>query len=183
MTTEPAQQVAPEQRVPIPEDALVASLMEIERHVSGQGWDQPARLFALVSTELLIRTEPTLADHLNPGSPDALSSIEQEDFRAGDDLLTTLARITWPATVSGCAVAVERVFLPRQYEDQIPTDPDQAAEFVAHHEHRQDVRVVVGALRDGTVHGVARLVSNPDDLLGGADLVPGLAKACLETLR
>ena len=31
-------------------DALVASLMEIERHVAGLGWDQPARLFALVPT-------------------------------------------------------------------------------------------------------------------------------------
>ena len=35
-------------------DALVASLMEIERHVAGLGWDQPARLFALVPTVELI---------------------------------------------------------------------------------------------------------------------------------
>ncbi len=165
------------------EDALVAALMEIERHVSSQGWDQPARLFALVRTDVLIDSEPSLAEHLTQGSPDGLSSIEQEDFRSGDDLLTTLAKIAWPATVSGCAVAVERVFLPASLEEQIPEDPDLAADFVAHHEQRQDVRVVVGALRDGTVHGVARLVSAPDELLGGTDLVPGLAKACLETLQ
>lgn len=165
------------------DDALVAALVEIERHVSSQGWDQPARLFALVRTDALIAQEPSLAQHLKANLPDSLSSIEQEDFKAGEDLVQTLARISWPASVSGCAVAVERVFLPAEFEDQIPADPQQAADFVAHHEQRQDVRVVVGALRDGATHGVARLVSNPDDLLGGTELVPGLARACLETLR
>ena len=43
-------------------DALVASLMEIERHVAGLGWDQPARLFALVPTVELIEAEPQLAE-------------------------------------------------------------------------------------------------------------------------
>ena len=51
------------------------------------------------------------------------------------------------------------------------------------HEARADVRVVVGALRDGSRHGLARVLNNPDDLLGAEDLVPGLADALLTTLK
>ncbi len=40
-------------------------------------------------------SEPTLAEHLTVTAPDALSSIEQEDFREGEDLQTTLERIQW----------------------------------------------------------------------------------------
>lgn len=164
-------------------DALVAALAEIERHVGSQGWDQPARLFALVRTDELIRAEPSLAEHLRPGAPDSLSSIEQEDFHGGDDLESVLSRIQWPATVTGCAIALERTFLPAGFEDEIPDDPDAAAQFVNHHPNKQDVRVVVGVLRDGSQHGLARLVSVPDELLGGTDLVPGLAQALAATLR
>lgn len=163
-------------------DALIAALMDIERHVTSQGWDQPARLFALVRTDELVRNEPSLAAHLTQGNDDALSSIEQEDFHAGDGLIAALTKLSWPASVHGCAIAVESSFLPTQYEKDLPDDPDEAAEFVAQHEHRQDIRVVVGALRDGSRHGVARLVDNPDDLLGATDLVPGLTKAVAGTL-
>lgn len=163
--------------------ALVAALAEIERHVGAQGWDQPARLFALVRTDELIRAEPSLAEHLQPGEPDALSSVEQEDFHGGDDLQSVLARIQWPASVAGCALSLERTFLPAGFEDEIPSDPDQAAQFVNNHASRQDVRVVVGVLRDGSQHGLARLVSAPDELLGGRELVPGLATALADTLR
>ena len=166
-----------------PEHALISALVEIEHHVGRAGWDQPARLFALVRTDALIRQEPSLSAHLKQGSDDSLSSIEQEDFVAGEDLLATLTGLQWPATVSGCAIALERTFLPAAYESELPENPDEQAEFVAHHPHREDVRVVVGALRDGGRHGVARLVSNPNELLGGTDLVPGLAEAVARTLQ
>lgn len=164
-------------------DALIAALMDIERHVSAQGWDQPARLFALVRTDELIRNEPSLAAHLAVGNEDALSSIEQEDFHAGENPLETLARIQWPASVAGCAIALERTFLPSQYEADLPRDDQAAAAAVANHPHKQDIRVVVGALRDGSRHGVARLVSNPEHLLGATDLVPNLTEAVAGTLR
>ena len=45
-------------------DALVAALLEIERHVGHGGWDAPARLFALVPTEQLLAAEPSLAAQL-----------------------------------------------------------------------------------------------------------------------
>lgn len=164
-------------------DALIAALAEIERHVGQQGWDQPARLFALVRTDELVRAEPSLAEHLSVGAPDSLSSIEQEDFHGGDELFAVLQRIQWPATVSGCALSLERAFLPPRFEADIPEDPAQAAEFVNQHPSKQDIRVVVGAMRDGSRHGLARLKTSPDELLGGEELVPHLADTLFETLR
>lgn len=165
-------------------DTLVAALLEVERHVGHGGWDQPARLFALVPTAELIAAEPALAEQLTrPGAPsDALSSVEQDEFHSGADLLGDLERVAWPPTVFGCALAVERAFVPREVEADLPDDEDAAAEFVAGHPRRQDVRVVVGVTRDGGRHGLARLRAVPEELLGGPDLVPGLADALADTL-
>lgn len=165
------------------DDALVAVLLEIERHVGHGGWDQPARLFALVPTARLLQAEPGLADQLRSDSPpDAFSAVEQDEFHSGQDLLGDLERISWPGTVEGCAVAVERAFVPADVEGEIPEDPDEAADFVARHPRRHDVRVVVGVTRSGSAHGVARLKAQPEDLVGSPDLVPGLSSALARTL-
>lgn len=166
---------------------LLTSLVEIEQFVGRAGWDQPARLFALVPTAQLLAAEPSLADQLTVRSPEALSSIEQDDFRPGTDLLTALTQMAWPAAVAGCALVVERSFLPAEIEAELPNDPDKAAEYVANHSRRQDVRVVAGALRDPggepITHSVARLATNPEDLLIGADMVPALTRAVAWTLH
>ncbi|WP_300083372.1 PPA1309 family protein [Propioniciclava sp.] len=165
-------------------DALVAALAEIERHVAHAGWDTPARLFALVPTAELLAAERSLAGQLAaPTAPDALSSIEQDGFHAGDDVVDALARISWPPTVFGAALVLERLFLPAGLEADLPDDPDAAAAAVAAHPARQDVRVVVGVTRDGAHHGLARLKSHPEDLLAAPDLVPGLADALAQTLH
>lgn len=161
---------------------LIAALAEIERHVSELGWDQPARLFALVSTGTLLDLEPQLRDRIAETAADSLTAIEQDEFVVGDDLFERLQRISWPGTVLGCALAMERALLPPDHEDEIPEDVEEAVEFVNSHPARTDVRFVVGVLRDGTRHGLARVVSNPEDLLGAEDLVPGLADALLATL-
>lgn len=170
-----------------PTERLVAALVEIERFVGRAGWDQPARLFALVPTDELLAAEPGLAEQLTVTAEGALSSIEQDDFRPGTDLLTALGRIGWPAAVAGCALATERSFLPAEVEAAVPDDPQLAAQYVANHPLRCDVRVVAGALRqpDGHVcsHSVARLASNPEDLLVGADMVPALTQAVAWTLH
>ena len=166
-------------------EALTAALIEVERHVGRSGWDQPARLFALVHTADLIAAEPGLAEHLQGGFADGYSSIEQEEFHAGDDLAVTLNRIAWPDTVAGCALALERSFLPADAEAELPEDPQAAAELVAAHPKRLDLRVVVGVTRDGGRHSVARVRPSDDsegELLGGADLVPALASALAHTL-
>lgn len=168
--------------------ALIAALLELERHVRESGWDQPARLFALVLTDQLIAAEPQLADSLglrgaDVGAPaNALAAIEQDQFEPSDSLLDDLAAVQWPETVFGCAVSVERTFLPPNFEQEIPTDPVAAADYVARHPERQEVRVLVGVDRAGHQHGLARLVSQPDDLLAADNLVPGLAQALAHTL-
>nr|NLI49087.1 hypothetical protein [Propionibacterium sp.] len=165
---------------------MVRVCRDIEQHVGALGWDQPARLFALVPTLELLAAEPSLAAALaEPAdrSADALSAVEQDEFHAGGDLIEDLARIAWPETVRGCALSVERVFVPPEVEPHIPDEPDAAADFVAAHPRRQDVRVVVAVTRSGAAHGVARLKSAPDALLSGADLVPGLARALARTLE
>lgn len=164
-------------------DRLIACLMDVERHVSSSGWDQPARLFALVTTGTLLEVEPHLRGRVPETAPDALTAIEQDEFHATDDLFQRLESIYWPDTVEGCALALERAFLPPEYEKDIPEDADEAADFVMKHPAKTDVRVVVGVLREGAKHGLARLQNNPDDLLGGEDLVPGLADALLATFR
>lgn len=166
-------------------DALVAALLDIERHVTAAGWEQPARLFALVPTGELLAAEPGLAEQfeqLKHAPADAFTAIEQEEFRSGTDLLDDLAAIQWPDTVAGCAISVERVFVPTDVENELPDDPAAAADFVNSHPRRQDLRVIAGVLRDGSHHGVARIKEHPEELLGGEDLAPGLVQALSHTL-
>ncbi len=166
-------------------DPLTAVCAEIESHVSASGWDMPARLFALVPTVELLAAEPSLAGALGESErpPGHLTAIEQDDFHAGGDLLADLERVSWTDAVAGCALSVERVFVPASAEADIPDDPDDAAEFVARHPDRHDIRVVVAVTRAGGCHAVARLKSAPDELLSGAELVPGLARALARTLE
>ena len=166
----------------MPENPLLSALKEIERYVGHAGWDQPARLFALVPTDELVRAEPGLAAQLNVASGDRLSSIEQDDFHAGTDLFATLSRLSWPAGVKGCALVCERSFRPSWVRETVPTDATAAMDFVADHPDREDIRIVVGVMRDGSQQAVARLRSHPDDLLSGAELVPDLAHALFHTL-
>jgi hypothetical protein len=169
-------------------DALVAALVDLERHVGGAGWDAPPRLFALVPTDALVAAEPELAARLGlrstagGGMPGALTAVEQDDFTASGDLLADLEAVAWPPTVLGCAVSAVRTFLPADAEGLLPADHDEAAAFVGNHPDRQDVRVVVGVDRHGHRHGVARLASQPDELLAADDLVPGLTAVLAHTL-
>jgi hypothetical protein len=165
------------------DEALVAALVEVEHHVARLGWDQPARLFALVRTVDLIAAEPHLAEHLSAASSDGFSSVEQEQFHAGDDLGSALARIAWPQTVAGCVLALERAFLPTSAEADLPEDATAAARAVAAHPDRMDLRVVVGVTRDGRSHGIARVRAEDGELLSGSDLVPALAEALAHTLE
>ena len=60
-------------------------MLEIEKHAAERGWDQPARLFALVPTADLLANEPGLAEAIGV-DPDAdltgsLTPIEQETCR------------------------------------------------------------------------------------------------------
>lgn len=169
-------------------DALIAALLELERHVRADGWDQSPRLFALVRTDEVIAAEPQLADQLglrstaDGGHPDALTAIEQDHFRPSEDLMADLEEMLWPSTVHGCALSLESTFLPTEAEAELPDDPEEAAAYVANHPDQQEMRVLVGVDRGGHHHGLARLRSQPEELLGGPELVPGLTEALAHTL-
>lgn len=167
--------------------ALAACLMEVERHVAQAGWDDAPRLFALVPTAELRAAEPGWADesgHAEDGGelPGHLSAIEQDEFRPGDDLAAALSTVAWPETVPGCAVSLVNSFLTAEDEAGLPDDPQQAQAWVAEHPGRQDVRVVVGVMRDGRRWSLARLASNPDDLLAGVGIMPGIDQLLERTL-
>ncbi len=86
--------------------------------------------------------------------------------------------------MAGAALAVERAVLPPSAEDGLPADPEAALTVLADHPDREDVRLVVAVLRDGTRQCAlrARTHDAPDAVLTGPDLVPGLAEALAATL-
>jgi hypothetical protein len=166
--------------------ALRLAVVEVERHASASGWDQPARLFALVPTLELAAAEPTLAAELGitDGSQQPLTPVEQEleeDQQSLDDLL---GQIMWPKSVAGALAVVERVVLPPEAEEAVPDEPHLAAAFAAEHPNREDVRIAVGVLRSGEAHCVLRMRSHDRDdaLVHGSDVVPQLVEALRETL-
>lgn len=158
---------------------------ELERHASQVGWDQPARIFALVETSDLLSREPDLAEALGvEGDADGYTPVEQEALGPDRELEEVLMEIVWPDIVPGCAVVVERLVLPPEVETQVPEESEAAAEFAANHPEREEVRIVVGVLREGGSWCALRMRSHDDDLevLVGDDLVPGLRQLVLDTL-
>ncbi|MDQ0426405.1 MULTISPECIES: PPA1309 family protein [Cellulomonas] len=178
-----------------PEDratrALADAVREIEHHVAAAGWDAPVRVFALVRTQAALAAEPGLAEQLAPEVLEAaraddqhLTSVEQEGVPAAEDLERLLGGLSWPATVDGAAVTVERVVLPPGAEEDLPSDPDAALAALLAHPQRQDVRLAVGVLRGGPAWCAVRTrAHDADDAVGqGPDLVPGLVEAVRATL-
>jgi hypothetical protein len=170
------------------ETALKRAVREIEAYAAEAGWDQPARLFALVPTTDLLRREPGLADALgvdDTPAPESLTPVEQEPVTAGDELEEVLARIMWPAEVFGCAAVVERLVLPPSVDGELPDDPEAAQEFAAEHPDRQEVRIVAAATRDGATYCALRLRSHDEDfsVLESSDMVPALLELLSGTLE
>jgi hypothetical protein len=160
---------------------LPTAVLEIERHAAEAGWDQPARLFALVETAPLLEREPHLADSLGEA---VLTPIEQEGLVPGNPLEDQLAAITWPDTVYGCAALVERVVLPPEVESELPDEPARAASYASGHPDRQEVRIVAAATRTGASYCALRMRAHDADeaVLSGPDLVPGLVDLVRATL-
>jgi hypothetical protein len=169
---------------------LTRAVLEIDEYVSGLGWDQPARLFALVDTARLRAQEPALAAQLGLEDESAsagLTPIEQDEIPAGKPLDEFLGTIAWPDAVTGCALSVERLMLPPSAEAQVPKDLSEAqlTKWVAEHPERQEVRMTVAVLRDGSRDSALRLreKDSPTEVLTGPDLVPGLAEALTATFE
>ncbi|MFF4959406.1 PPA1309 family protein [Streptomyces sp. NPDC001222] len=173
---------------PMAASPLTRAVLEIDEYVSGLGWDQPARLFALVDTARLRAQEPSLAAQLgleDESESAGLTPIEQEEVPADRPLDEFLATIAWPDAVVGCALAVERLMLPPSAEATVPQglSDKKLARWVAEHPDRQEVRMTVAVLRDGARDSALRLreKDSPTEVLTGPDLVPGLAEALTAT--
>lgn len=172
---------------PTPDTPLAAVVRELEAHAAEGGWDQPARLFALVETARLVEQEPALADMgLDDAAPEgSLTAVEQDPLAPEEPLEQVLEEIMWPPDVAGCAAVVERLVLPPEVDAELPEDPGEATEFARAHPLRQEVRIVAGATRGGTTYCALRLRSHDDDrsVVGGEDLVPGLLELLVGTLQ
>ncbi|MEV5004474.1 PPA1309 family protein [Streptomyces sp. NPDC093064] len=175
---------------PMAANPLTRAVLEIDEYASGLGWDQPARLFALVDTARLRTQEPALAAQLgleDEQETSGLTPVEQDEVPADRPLDEFLATIAWPDAVAGCALTVERLMLPPSAEAQVPQglDGPKLAKWVAVHPERQEVRMTVAVLRDGARESALRLreKDSATEVLTGADLVPGLAEALAATFE
>lgn len=167
--------------------ALRAAVLELERHASAAGWDQPARLFALVPTEELVANEPAIAAMLDLDAgaelTDSLTPVEQDDLPPDQPIEELLAQMMWPVEVAGAAVIVERLVLPPSV-GELPQDASAAQQLAQSHPERQEVRMVVAATRAGSTHCALRLRSHDESfaVIEGADLVPALLQLVVSTL-
>ncbi|MFE0881439.1 PPA1309 family protein [Streptomyces rochei] len=175
---------------PMAASPLTRAVLEIDEYVSGLGWDQPSRLFALVDTARLRADQPSLADRLGlQDEPESsgLTPIEQDEIPTDQPLDEFLGTIAWPDAVVGCALVVERLMLPPSAEAQVPQGLNEAklAQWVAEHPDRQEVRMTVAVLRDGSRDSALRLreKDSTTEVLTGSDLVPGLAEALTATFE
>jgi len=175
-----------EEMAPAADLALRAAVLELEKHAAGEGWDQPARLFALVLTEELLANEPGLAEMLevDPGADltGSITPIEQDELPADAALEQLLAEMIWPEAVHGTAVIVERLVLPPTVE--LPEDDAAAQQVAESHPERQEVRMVAGATRSGSTYCALRLRAHDEDfsVIEGPDLVPALLELLQATL-
>ena len=181
----PEQATGPEDEA---EAALRGAVREIEAYAARAGWDQPARLFALVPTTDLLHREPALAEALGvdgEANPADLTPVEQEPVAADQQVEEVLAEIMWPAEVFGCAAVVERLVLPPSADGELPEDPEEAQAFAADHPDRQEVRIVAAATRDGSTYCALRMRSHDDEfsVLESRDLVPALLELLSGTLE
>jgi hypothetical protein len=172
--------------------ALTQAVIEIEQHVASDGWNQSPRMFALVPTAELLISQPRMAAALGitdeaaaSGGIPTLTSIEQDGLALDQPLDEMLGKMEWPPAVTGCALVLESQMLPPSAEAQIPEGlaSRELEKWVAKHPERQDVRMAVAVLRDGTRQSAIRLRAKDADteVLSGPDLVPNLAEALLAT--
>jgi hypothetical protein len=160
---------------------LEEAVLDLERHAAVTGWDLPPRLYALVETDELRRDEPDLAQRLGAATG-TFTALEQEPISADRAIEELLTGIVWPETVHGCALVIERILLPDDAAEDLPDEDPQ--EWVAGHPGRQDVRIVVGVLRDGSRYSALRMRAHDadDEVLRAADLVPALSQALATSL-
>ena len=160
--------------------ALAAAVLEIESHLADGGWDQPARLYALVDTAQLVRREPALASAMGLDASSERGLAHRGGAGPARPRTCRWSRCwsrspgptTWPVAPRWWSGWCCR----RRPTSAIPEDPESAQQFALEHPDRQEVRIVAGATRHGATYCALRLRAHDDDqsVVGGIDLVPGL---------
>ena len=172
-------------------DPLTSAVLDVERHVAAAGWDGPVRLFALIRTARALASDPELGQRLHPDivaaaatDPGHILPVEQEDLPQVDSVEELLGTVQFGPMVDGAALTVERYVLPPEAERELPTEPDAALQALLNHPDRQDVRMAVGVMRDGSNCCAIRTRANDDDASVGVgpDLAPGVIAALAATL-
>lgn len=149
---------------------LADTVRELEAHVAASGWDQSARLFAIVPTADLATDHPELVSEENYGQ---YMFVEQEAPLDNENLIGSLEQITWPDQITGAALAIERLF-SMQPDDEI--DPEENSPT-------QELRIIALVMREGANMNAIRQRTHDDakDVAVASDLVPALNKALLQT--
>jgi hypothetical protein len=172
--------------------AVTRVVVELERHVAGAGWDAPIRVFALVRTAGALDRDVTLTERLPAdvvaaarADPEHLTAVEQEGLPEAETLHDLLGRISWPESVDGAAVVVERSVIPPEVEAQMPKDEAEALTWLQEHPERRDVRLAAATLRTGQHSCALRARDHDadDQVAVGPELAPGLVAVVAATLE
>ena len=155
--------------------ALKETVLEIERECAKAGWTRGIVLYALVPTADVIESAPEMAEALADRPPTSLTAIEQEDVELTGTIEDFLGTISWSAEVFGAALVLERLIV----NEEPPGELSEEALAVWVIEHGQEVRMVVGVLRDGSQECAMRMRAYDDEnaIMAGRELLPGMAEA------
>jgi hypothetical protein len=161
----------------MPVDPLTAVVLDVERHAASTGWDQPARIYGVVSTAQLVDQEPHLADELGlTADSSTLTPLDQGELPWHGSLEESLARLAWPEAVLGAVLVTERVVAGEDGPQRLTTAPEG--------DGADELRIVVGVLRDGGRMCAVRFRSADEEssVLSGADIAPELSEQLAATL-
>ena len=162
---------------------LKETVLEIERECAKSGWSRGIVLYALVPTADVIESAPEMAAALADKSPSSLTAIEQEEVELTGTIEDFLGTISWSAEVFGAALVLERLIVneepPSNLVGELAGELEGEALASWVNEHGQEVRMVVGVLRDGSQECVMRMRAYDDEnaIMAGPDLLPGMAEA------
>ena len=174
-----------------PTAALAAAILEVSRHVDSEPVTAP-RCFALARTDELLASQPGLAALLGDGTDDLVApdelhltpielDAEPDTPAAGprsaasesSDPLGVLEYMIWPDLAAGGALACDLSPEAWRLRDGVGVEDLPAG---------QTLRVVVGALPDGTSWSAVRRPGTEGYVLGPA-LLPDLTSALVQTLQ
>jgi len=136
---------------------LTVAVLEAESYRHGNGWGMPPQLYALVGKAVFSAANPELGAGISAAPEDALIPVKQQKQLPEGAPLEALARVSWPADVTGCVLVTELVVLPPETEGERPPDPDEVEQWARDHPGGRPARLAVGVSRNGDYTCVLRL--------------------------